>query len=150
MAVHTLGSIAFKNLKFSEDLWKDIDTSRIRNLVNNFYPEISRVTSKSENLAFAWLYGRVLVKGKGTVKVTYPYVESSNKVLTFRNVSFSQYPYVILKAEISKSSKFKGWKDSVTGKVLSEETTILISKDSYPESTGFIAEFEDYDNSLGV
>lgn len=150
MAVHTLGSTAFKNLKFSEDLWKDIDTSRIRNLVNNFYPEISRVTSKSENLAFAWLYGRVQVKGKGTVKVTYPYVESSNKVLTFRNVSFSQYPYVILKAEIPKSSKFKGWKDSVTGKVLSEETTILISKDSYPESTGFIAEFEDYDNSLGV
>ena len=150
MAVHTLGSTAFKDLKFSEDLWKDIDTTRIRNLVNNFYPEISRVTSKSENSAFAWLYGRVLVKGKGTVKVTYPYVESSNKVLTFRNVSFSQYPYVILKAETSKSSRFKGWKDSVTGQVLSEETTILISKDSYPESTGFIAEFEDYDNSLGV
>lgn len=149
MAVHTLGSLEYKSLKFSENLWKGIDTSSVDNFVYDFYPAISRVTSKSENKAFAWLYGKIQVEGYGYVEVTYPYVDASDEILTLRNVSFSQFPYVLVKARGIETSNFKCWKDSVTGQVISEEMSILLTKDFYPESTGFVAEFEDNGDDLG-
>lgn len=148
MAVHILGSQDYRKLDYSEDLYPGIP--RINNLVHNFYPAVSRVTSKSENKAFAWLFGKVKVEGAGFVTVIYPYEESSSDVLEFRNVSFSQYPYLLLVAQEHEGYKFTGWKNIVSGKLLSSDRHLVLSKYNYTDVTGFLADFEENEDDLGI
>lgn len=151
MAVHTLGSDLYKTLTFVEDLWHGIDTSKISNLVNDFYPPISRVTSKSENKAFAWLYGRIKVEGPGGIAVMYPYREYSQDILTLKNISFSQYPFISIKAYPDGSEiKFEGWFNAYGEKLLCEDPILVLSKGRWPEVTGFIAKFSENESDLGI
>jgi hypothetical protein len=142
MAVHKLDDETYKHLYFDEKLWKGINVNEITELVSNLYPPIRFVTSKSENKDFTWLYGRVKIKGKGRVKVIYPYLEEHDKDFTLRNISFSVFPFLTLKAE--ETDKFLGWYNSVTEEILQEEPLLTISESNYPEVTGFVAKFSKF------
>lgn len=150
MAIHKLGSELFRNLKFNDYLWHSEDVSKIGSIVHDLFPSLRRVTSKSENRAFAWLYGKIQVEGEGIVQVIYPYTDSSRDVLTLRNVDFSVYPWVSLYAKAEDKWIFKGWYDSVTMQLVEEQPNLLLTEDTYTENTGFVAMFEENEDSLGI
>ena len=150
MAVHKLGSLDYRGYQFNEDLWEGVNTSRISDLVSDFYPEINGVTSLSQNKAFAWFFGRVKVVGEGEVRVLYPYSESSLDTLTIKNVDFSSYPYILLEAKALEGWRFLGWYDSVENIRLGEDTRFMIFDSYYPKVTGFIAKFVKDEDNLGI
>lgn len=138
MAVHRLDDTTYKELFFDEKLWEGINTASIFELVNDLYPQVKAITSKSENQDFAWFYGRVGIEGKGKIKVIYPYTEEHSEAFTLKNVSFSTFPFLVLTAD---KENFTGWFDG-QGNLLEDHYWLLINEDSYPEVTGFIAKFE--------
>lgn len=138
MAIHKLDDESYKSLFFDPTLWKNIDTSNISDLVCNLFPAITSITSKSENQDFSWFYGRVGIEGKGKIRVVYPYAELNESNFTLRNVCFSAFSFITLKAE---GEKFKGWFDSQEN-LLEENEYLTISEDTYQDVTGFIAKFE--------
>lgn len=150
MAIHTLDSENYKDLQYNRSLWNQEDTEKIGDLVCNLFPPISRVTSLSENRAFKWLFGKVQVEGEGEVQVIYPYLDSTRDILTLRNVDLSACSMLILKAEPDKKSVFEGWYDSVTKEQLSDQRYLILSESSYLETTGFVAKFSSYENSMGI
>lgn len=150
MAVHKLGSNEYRDLTFDPNLWKGVHVDSIADLVHDFFPEINSVTSLSQNKAFSWFFGKVKVEGEGEVKVKYPYLDSSMDILTIRNVDFSSFPFINLKAESLEGWVFKGWYDSVTGDELGDSPTLMLLEDSYPAVTGFVAKFVENEDRLGI
>lgn len=150
MAIHKLGSLHYRDLEYNKDLWKSEDTTNIGYLVNQLDPPVVRVTSLSENKAFAWFFGKVQVEGEGEVRVKYPYKDSSRDLLKLRNVNFSSYPYLLLTAEAEKGWCFKGWYDSVTRELLYSNPSLMLSENFYPDVTGFVLKFEKDEDYLGI
>lgn len=150
MAIHRLGSLDYRNLQFNKGIW-NVNTSRIGDLVNNFFPEVKSVTSLSENKAFKWFFGVVAVEGEGEVQVVYPYTDSSRDVLLLRNVDFSSFPYIYLKAVPQEGWEFEGWYDSVDPKKnLSLQPSLTLTEETYPDVTGFLARFVHNEDRLGI
>lgn len=140
MAVHRLGSLEFKQQMYDSSLWKE--SSSIGSIVYDFLPPVDRVTSKSENTAFTWLYGKFQVVGNGEVQVRYPYTDSSRDVLTLRNVSFSSFPFVTIQAVSDEGWEFNGWWDSCRSKLLSKKPVEIISQNKWLDITSIEVRFE--------
>lgn len=141
MAVHRLDSEKYKLLVFDKPLWIGVDCTEITQLVGDLYPPITKVTSKAENQDFSWLYGKVARKGKGKIRVKYPYTTDwSVRPITLKNVSFATFPYVILEAKPEEGWKFEGWQveeDLISGELLT------LTEQDYTDVTSFYAIFKE-------
>ena len=138
MALYRLDDESYLDYLFDPELWQGVDTSNPGDLVNNLYPPITSITSLSENNSLVWFFGRVKVKGQGTVKVVYPYSEEHSDSFVLKNVDLSTIPYILLEAS---PERFIGWFDSRTGEPFTEQLSLVISPDDYTDVTGFEARF---------
>jgi len=143
MAIHTLGSERYKDLYYDPDLYENIDTENIGELIPELYPKVKRVTSLSENNSFSWLWGRIKITGKGTVKINYPFSEEHTSDFTLKSVDLSTVPYIILEAKTS--GRFIGWYSLTPSGLdyISNESFLILNKYNFLDITGFEAHFND-------
>ena len=150
MALHRLGDESYKNFQYSPKLWKGILRESPSDLVGDMFPKISKETSLHENRTFCWFFGRVQIEGQGSVEVIYPYSYISNVDFTVRNVDFSTFSYLLLKARPEPGWEFQKWCDSVTLETLTGDQDLLLSEFTYPEVTGFTAIFRKDASDVGI
>lgn len=131
MGTYHLDDPKYSSLKFRKDLWKGVAP------LGDPFPILTRISSKSENQDFAWVFGMVCIEGQGKVKVLYPYLEEHEENFPLKNVCYSYYPFVRLQAE---GDNFEGWFDG-EGNLLEKNEDLVISEYDYTEISEFIARF---------
>lgn len=131
MGTYHLDDSNYSSLKFRKDLWKG------ENPLGDPFPVLGRISSKSENQDFAWVFGKVCFEGSGKVKVLYPYVEEHTEDFLLKNVCYSYYPFVRLQAE---GENFEGWFDGDMN-LLEKNRDLVISEFDYTDVSEFIVMF---------
>lgn len=137
MAIFRLGDTTWEHLEFPEEVWGKRPEC-VEEFISNMVPEVTKVTSRSENRDFRWFYGKVVVSKEGTAKVTWPELRDAQEGIP--NYCLSYYPF--LRLEASGFGNFLGWFDYVSGEKLEESPVLIISDKDYPNTTTFLAYFE--------
>lgn len=153
MAVHKLGDETYKTLQFDKQIWQGVNTKDIGDILSDMYPLVERVTSLSENRDLSWFYGGVAIVGLGRVQIMYPYFEDnhSEEVFLLKNICFSTFPYIYLKAIPREGWHFKDWTSAPQTEYISNQENLVVFESDYPNITGFVATFEEDDASnVGV
>lgn len=150
MAIHKLGDESYKNLNYDPKLWKGIPRENPSDLVGDMFPEIEKQTSLHENRSFCWFFGRIQIKGQGTVKIIYPYSAEYDEDFTVRNVDFSTFPFITLKAVPKPGWRFEVWRDAYTLEDIAFGPYLVISEFDFPGVTGFTALFRKDASNVGV
>lgn len=153
MAVHRLGDTTYRTLQFDKQIWQGVDTGDIGEILSDMYPPVQKETSLSENRDLSWFYGGIAIVGLGRVMVMYPYFEDnhSEEIFLLKNVCFSTFPYIYLKAIPRVGWHFKGWSSAPGSVHISSQEDLVIFEPDYPDITGFVATFEEDDASnVGV
>lgn len=136
MAIFKLGDTTWKHLEFPEEIWGK-RPEVVEDFISEMIPEVTKVTSRSENRDFRWFYGRFVVES-GSLWMTWPEsFEISGKI---PNYCLAYYPF--LRIEARGAGKFLGWFDYIAGEKLEENRELIISDKDYETTTTFLAKFE--------
>lgn len=136
MALYRLGDQTYKNLKYPDEIWRG--KTDISYLLPEPWPELCRVSSKSENSLYIWFFGKFVVEGSGTVQVNYPYEsEPRQHVLDVKNVNLAEIPFMRVEA-VGKN--FRGWFDFQEN-LLWKWPVLIIDQWIFPDVTTFYAKF---------
>lgn len=136
MALYRLGEESYKNFDYPEDIWNG--KTDISYLLPEPWPQLGRISSKSENKLYCWFFGKFVVQGKGTIQLLYPCEsEPRNHILNVKNVNLAEISFMKVEA---KGENFTGWFDSLGG-LLWKWPSLVLDQWNFPEVTTFYAKF---------
>lgn len=107
---------------------------------NPFPSSIRSLTFSEQKKGLNYLYGEVIIDGKGKVKLVYPKIKVTETKLTLPNVRFGIYTYALLQAIPQPDSKFLGWYDDL--ELISSEQFLPLTVDFCTEVEIFYAKFQ--------
>lgn len=105
-----------------------------------FPSSIRSLTFSEQRKGLNYLYGEVIVDGKGEVKLVYPKVNVTETKLTLPNIRFGIYTYALLQAIPQPGSKFLGWYDGLD--LISSKQLLPLTVDFCTEVETFYAKFQ--------